>query len=156
MIWRVFPLFLETSKLAEFILYLNFCSTKMTWWIRKVTQLKIPLVGGHNRRIARDMFFMEHMGVSKNRGGPPKWMVKIMENPIKMDDLGVPLFWKHPYCKNWGRAELWCFSAKINTCSEASQRRHIFEGMLGTDTWMSQEVSKLLGSVGYNPNIPYK
>ena len=25
-------------------------------------------------------------------GKPPKWMVKIMENPIKMDDLGVPLF----------------------------------------------------------------
>ena len=21
----------------------------------------------------------------------------IMENPIQMDDLGVPLFWKHPY-----------------------------------------------------------
>ncbi len=20
-----------------------------------------------------------------------------MENPIKMDDLGVPLFWKHPH-----------------------------------------------------------
>ncbi len=31
-------------------------------------------------------------------GKPPKWMVKIMENPIKMDDLGVfPYFWKHPY-----------------------------------------------------------
>jgi len=29
----------------------------------------------------------EEMGVSKNRG-TPKWMVKIMENPIKMDDLG--------------------------------------------------------------------
>ena len=28
------------------------------------------------------------MGVSKNKG-TPKWMVKIMENPIKMDDLGV-------------------------------------------------------------------
>ena len=27
------------------------------------------------------------MGASKNRG-TPKWMVKIMENPIKMDDLG--------------------------------------------------------------------
>ena len=27
------------------------------------------------------------MGVSKNRG-TPKWMVKIMEIPIKMDDLG--------------------------------------------------------------------
>ena len=38
------------------------------------------------------------MGVSKNRGGPPKWMVKIMETPIKMEDLGAhPYFWKHPY-----------------------------------------------------------
>ena len=27
------------------------------------------------------------MGVSKNRG-PPKWMVKIMENPIQMDEFG--------------------------------------------------------------------
>ena len=34
------------------------------------------------------------MGVSKNRGGPPKWMGKMMENPIKMDDLGgnTPIF----------------------------------------------------------------
>ena len=44
------------------------------------------------------------MGVSKNRGGPPKWMVKIMENPIKMDDLGVHLFFEtpkwHPFCGN--------------------------------------------------------
>ena len=34
------------------------------------------------------------MGVSKNRGVyPPKWMVKIRENPIRIDDLGVfPLF----------------------------------------------------------------
>ena len=31
------------------------------------------------------------MGFSKN-GGTPKWMVQIMEAPIKMDDLGVPLF----------------------------------------------------------------
>ena len=30
------------------------------------------------------------MGVSKNNG-TPKWLVKIMENPIKMADLGVPL-----------------------------------------------------------------
>ncbi len=28
---------------------------------------------------------------TKNRG-TPKWMVKLMENPIKMDDLGVPYF----------------------------------------------------------------
>ena len=31
-----------------------------------------------------------NMGVSKYRG-TPKWMVYFMENPIKMDDLGVPL-----------------------------------------------------------------
>ncbi len=39
------------------------------------------------------------MDVSKNRGGPPKWMVKIMENPIKMDDLVVPLFLATPICR---------------------------------------------------------
>ena len=35
--------------------------------------------------------YIINMGVSKNTG-TPKWMVKIMENPIKMDDLGVPIF----------------------------------------------------------------
>ncbi len=38
------------------------------------------------------------MGVSKNRGKLPKWMVKIRENPIKIDDLGVPLFLETPKC----------------------------------------------------------
>ena len=39
------------------------------------------------------------MDVSKNRGGPPKWMVKIVEKPyFWMDDLGGTIFfWKHPY-----------------------------------------------------------
>ena len=38
------------------------------------------------------------MGVNPKiaRFDPPKWMVKIMENPIKMDDLGVPLFLETP------------------------------------------------------------
>ena len=40
--------------------------------------------------------WLGYMDVSKNKGGPPKWMVKIMENPIKMDDLGVPLFLETP------------------------------------------------------------
>ena len=39
------------------------------------------------------------MGVSKNRG-IPKWMVKRMENPIKMDDLGVPLYLETPIYKD--------------------------------------------------------
>ena len=38
-----------------------------------------------------------YMDVSKNRG-TPKWMVKIMENPInKWMIWGYPYFWKHPY-----------------------------------------------------------
>ena len=39
--------------------------------------------------------FPYYSDVSKNRG-TPKWMVKIMENPIRMDDLGVPLFLETP------------------------------------------------------------
>ena len=43
-------------------------------------------------------FQVSNLGVSKNRGGPPKWMVKIMENPMKLDDLGgkPSYFRKHP------------------------------------------------------------
>ena len=40
------------------------------------------------------------MGVSKNRGGPPKSMVKIIEKLIKMDDLGgngTTISDTHPY-----------------------------------------------------------
>ena len=33
---------------------------------------------------------------------PPKWMVKIMENPIKMDDLGEkPLFLETPISRSF-------------------------------------------------------
>ena len=41
------------------------------------------------------------MGVSKNRG-TPKWMVKIMENPIKIHDLGgfTPVFGLTPICQH--------------------------------------------------------
>ena len=42
-----------------------------------------------------------YMGVSKN-SGTPKWMVKIRENPIRIDDLGgKPLFWETPISSNW-------------------------------------------------------
>ena len=39
---------------------------------------------------------MSILGVSLN-GGTPKWMVKIMEHPMKFDDLGCHYFRKHPY-----------------------------------------------------------
>ena len=39
--------------------------------------------------------FQLHMGVSKNRG-IPKWMVKIMDIPMKIHDLGVSLFLETP------------------------------------------------------------
>ena len=45
-----------------------------------------------------------HLDVSKNRG-TPKWMVYLMENPIKMDDLGFfPYFWKHSFAICKGQA----------------------------------------------------
>ena len=39
-----------------------------------------------------------HLGVSKNRG-TPKWMVKIMENPMNKWKIwgGHLYFWKHPF-----------------------------------------------------------
>ena len=58
-------------------------------------------VGG---KVVKDDWLMVNfkLGVSKNRGGPPKWMVKIMENPDENGWLGgsfptifgVPSNWK--------------------------------------------------------------
>ena len=43
--------------------------------------------------------FDYYLGVSKNRGGPPKWMVKIMvPNPLEIHDLGVQFFLETPIC----------------------------------------------------------
>ena len=43
-----------------------------------------------------------YVDVSKNRG-TPKWMVKIMENPIKMDDLGGKPLFSETSILVWGR-----------------------------------------------------
>ena len=52
------------------------------------------------------------MGVSKN-SATPKWMV-IMENPMKMDDLGYHYFWKHPYVSNIPSWML-CFASRCES-----------------------------------------
>ena len=44
--------------------------------------------------VGQSLSIYVYTDVSKNRA--PKWMVKIMENPIRMDDLGVPLFLETP------------------------------------------------------------
>ena len=68
-----------------------------SWILDQVMKWFIPVI--HQRF---------HVNIQKNwcpsirvfpkiGGKPTKWMVKIMENPIKMDDLGIPyIFWKHP------------------------------------------------------------
>ena len=64
-----------------------------------ICDIKIKLSNFVWLRFGTRRFVNFHLGlvvstylvVSKNRG-IPKWMVKIMENPIEMDDLGVPLF----------------------------------------------------------------
>ena len=47
-----------------------------------------------------NLYYQLHMGgLPKIGGKSPKWMVKIMENPIKIDDLGVPrLFLETSIC----------------------------------------------------------
>ena len=54
--------------------------------------------GGPNTSIKSGKILQEEVGANpKIEGKPPKWMVKIMENPIKMDDLGgPPLFLETP------------------------------------------------------------
>ncbi len=59
-----------------------------TWQMHRLPEQMTPW------KSLRDQQFL-HMGVSINRD-TPKWMVYFMENPIKMDDLGVPLFLETP------------------------------------------------------------
>ena len=54
------------------------------------------------------LYVVADVAVSKNRG-TPKWMVYFMENPIKIDDLGVQLFWDTPMCVSF-------FHRQSNNC----------------------------------------
>ena len=72
--------------------------------VRKLRRIPFSMVGSLVHHITKTLYtivsyngllykipYNPYMAVSENRG-TPKWMVKIMENPIKMDGLGVPLF----------------------------------------------------------------
>ena len=47
-----------------------------------------------------------HWVFPKNTG-TPKWMMKIMENPVKMDDLGVRLFSETSHSGCFSLLQLW-------------------------------------------------
>ena len=55
----------------------------------------LPTVGDGHPTLEIGSCYNKPVGVSKN-SGTPKWMVLLMENPIKMDDLGVPPFSETP------------------------------------------------------------
>ena len=91
-----------------------------------------------------------YMGVSKNRG-TPKWMVKIMvPNPIKMDDLGVPLFLETPI--SWSFCHVCCLFTcrKCLDCLEVNLgiREVVGQkvGILATD----KHIICAIGSINYH------
>ena len=54
------------------------------------------------------------MGVEPKIGGkPPKWMVKIMENPIKMDDLGGTIIFGNIYIYILAKSNLFVLVYKM-------------------------------------------
>ena len=66
----------------------------LKWWFPHFTPQKDlvgkpMVVGYHHFRKHPSEPNLHQLGVSKN-SGTPKWMVYKMENPIEMDDLGVP------------------------------------------------------------------
>ena len=61
-------------------------------WVGLMQDRGISLCKQHG---LSNIFFAINVGVSKN-SDTPKWMVYFMENPIKMDDLGVPLLLETP------------------------------------------------------------
>ena len=81
----------------------NFCNIifAVTWlssasMAHQSTQRQVPRLASRWRRPPNPVGNF-YMGVEPKTGGKhPKWMVKIRENPIKMDDLGVPLFLETP------------------------------------------------------------
>ena len=79
--------------LVGFVFVVSRCCCYCWWWRPLGSQKKIvgdpgiPMKSMNLPTIYLQRGASQYMGVSKNRG-TPKCMVKIMENPIEMDDLG--------------------------------------------------------------------
>ena len=85
--------------------------------------------GGLDGQVQQPVFRQYVWMFPKIRGKLPKWMVKTMENPIKMDDLGVPLFLETPVyqlctnhlLKKHGTCfKYWEVDKQTNKCSKVS------------------------------------
>ena len=51
--------------------------------------------GGKSEGVSPITLMIDYMRVSIN-GGTPRWFVRVRENPMKMNDLGVPPFMETP------------------------------------------------------------
>ena len=102
-----FPSFLEVCILTSKFSAPNFSLPHIKYVLHKLTKpnQKNPSKSSLFRfllRLTHQKHLKIQLGVSKNRGRPPKMDGFFMENPIKMDDLGgftTPIFgntWKHP------------------------------------------------------------
>ena len=69
--------------------------------IRKLTFQVLKLPGKTCRILILERIHLLKMWMFPKNRGIPKWMVKIMETPIKMDDLGIPLFLETPMWLFW-------------------------------------------------------
>ena len=113
---------------------------KKTWNFKDVVDPKTRTFAVSWRGFLGRFSFVQQMGVEppKNYGKPLKWMVKIMENPIKMDDLigfsiinhsfwDTPIFWKQIKSVLKSGNCPWKFSSKSPwKKSRASKRKGSF------------------------------
>ena len=101
-IWHTYEYWLPNCCfMMKFICYLLWVFGGRVWWQTVFSQLpgghdggaawKIRFGGAFSRRIFSWRWMMIHYG-GFQKSGYPKMDGFIMENPIKMDDLGVPLF----------------------------------------------------------------